>query len=239
MKVSGSANRKVRIIGHRGAAGLAVENSLEAFETAFDHGVDGIELDVKFLHGKLMVFHDDTLDRVTNTAGPISSLTEQQLSQVRLLNGEPIPTLADVWDITPPDVFINVELKGRSTGKPTAEFIRTHSHRYLLSSFIFDELRESISLRPETTKAILMREPSSKAFDTAAELQAQYIHLWDKFVDSELVNQCLNAGLQVSVFTVNESTRANELIAMGVSTLFTDVPGQLLIEESEGADSGI
>ena len=214
----------MKIFGHRGAAGHATENSLEAFEIAFEAGVDGIELDVKYLHGQLWVFHDDDLDRVTNATGTLMDLSERQLNQVRLLNGEPIPRLADVWDLTPPHVVINVELKGPNTAIPMVNFMREYSHQYLISSFLYDELSLLNERTPNTQRGMLLRAPREDAVELAVNLRVQNVHLWDELAEGPLIKNFLSADLNVYVFTVNTPERANELRTMGVSAVFTDLP---------------
>ena len=61
------------VIGHRGAKGHIVENTLESIEKALELGVDGIEIDVfKCKSGELVVFHDKTLNRLTGAEGLLS-----------------------------------------------------------------------------------------------------------------------------------------------------------------------
>ena len=61
-----------KIIGHRGAAAYAPENTLESIHTAADMGVEWVELDVKLTQdGVPVIFHDATLDRTTNGSGPV------------------------------------------------------------------------------------------------------------------------------------------------------------------------
>ena len=212
------------VIGHRGAAGQATENSVEAFEIAFASGVDAIELDVKYLHGQLVVFHDDTVERLTNGSGNVAALTRRQLDELRLPNGEPIPTLADVWDITPPSVAINVELKGPGTAAPLVEFSKSHSHEYLISSLRIEELKILKSLAPEMPSALLTFVRELDVVSVAASIGVDNIHVRDSVADLNYMQPMLDAGFATYVFTVNDRQRATELCALGVSAIFTDLP---------------
>src|SRR2546428_13622015 len=63
---------RVRVVGHRGAAALAPENTIAAFEAGLRAGVDAIEFDVqRTADGVPVVLHDDTLDRTTDGRGPL------------------------------------------------------------------------------------------------------------------------------------------------------------------------
>ena len=79
------------IIGHRGAAGERFENSLEGFEHALTLDIDMIEIDIREHSSELWVFHDRDLERLTGAAGNFEDQPDP--SRIRLLNGEPIPTL--------------------------------------------------------------------------------------------------------------------------------------------------
>jgi glycerophosphoryl diester phosphodiesterase len=73
--------RKPLVIAHRGASGLAPENTLAAFRMAFSMGADGIELDVQLSSdGEAMVIHDLRINRTTDGFGAVSSLTADELS---------------------------------------------------------------------------------------------------------------------------------------------------------------
>lgn len=77
----GAKRERPLIVGHRGAMGLAPENTLESFELAFDLGADMVELDVHVTRdGKLVVIHDDLLDRTTTLEGWVSDAT---LAEIR------------------------------------------------------------------------------------------------------------------------------------------------------------
>ena len=81
-------------IGHRGAKGHVAENTLASFQKAIEFGVDGIELDVHLsLDGKLIVIHDDTIDRTTSGSGFVKDYTAKELDVLG------IPSLESVFDL--------------------------------------------------------------------------------------------------------------------------------------------
>ena len=89
------------IIGHRGAAGIAPENTIKSFKTALEHGVDWIEFDVRATKdGEVVLYHDNTLNlrliQKNGLLGPIENFTYDQLNTyVRLIDGQRIPTLRE------------------------------------------------------------------------------------------------------------------------------------------------
>src|SRR3954468_9949278 len=90
-------NKDIKIFGHRGAAGLAFENTLQSIQRGLDEGVDGIEIDVwKTTDNELVVFHDAYLDRLTERSGLIRYLSSKDILNTKLKNGDSIPTLLEV-----------------------------------------------------------------------------------------------------------------------------------------------
>ena len=105
-------------IGHRGAKGYANENTLVSFQKAIDLGVDGIELDVHLSSdGKVMVIHDDSIDRTTSDKGFVKDISKAELEKLA------IPSLEAVFDLVDRRCFINVELKTYETADKVAELI--------------------------------------------------------------------------------------------------------------------
>ena len=163
-----------KIIGHRGCAGYAPENTLEGIHTAADMGVEWVELDVKITKDEVpILFHDDMLDRTTNGSGPVAERTYEELKDLdcgnwygESFNGIQIPTLEEAIDVLiDRDLGLNLEIKpcpGRE--KETAEValdllstIWDDHDRLLISSFQHCLLYTSPSPRDLSTS----RMPSS------------------------------------------------------------------------------
>ncbi len=102
-------------LAHRGLHGLGVpENSRAAVLAAVDAGY-GIEIDLQLSSdGTAMVFHDDTLDRLTSKVGPLCAHSAEALSQMALPNGEGIPTLAEVLDCVAGRSALLIEIKDQT-----------------------------------------------------------------------------------------------------------------------------
>src|SRR5579862_6005632 len=94
--------------GHRGAAGHEPENTLRSVRKALELGADGIEVDVYFVDGKLVVIHDDTLNRTTNGRGRLAENTFDYLRSLDAGKGERIPTLEEIFDTVNRRAVINV-----------------------------------------------------------------------------------------------------------------------------------
>lgn len=108
------------IIGHRGAAGLAPENSLTGFARAIALGLDGVECDIHpSRDGVPIVIHDAALGRTTDATGPVASLSARDIARVRIRReGNPPPTLAEVAALlAPASLLLNLEIKTAPRGR--------------------------------------------------------------------------------------------------------------------------
>ncbi|MDA9679802.1 glycerophosphodiester phosphodiesterase family protein, partial [Flavobacteriaceae bacterium] len=100
------------------------ENTLPSVAKAIELGVDGIEIDVFLCEsGELVVFHDKTLDKLTDSQGYIEDLSLDTIKKINVLGGYKIPTLEQVLELIDGKVFLNIELKGNGTAEPTHKLL--------------------------------------------------------------------------------------------------------------------
>jgi len=216
------------LIGHRGAAGLLPENTLPSFTRAVALGVDAVELDVHVCEGRLVVIHDDDLTRTTNGQGEVAVQSLQALRALDAGNGAPIPLLDEVFDVIPPAVGINVELKGRGTGRALAGLLPTLPPRdVLVSSFAHDELRAFRERCTSVPVAPLFSRWEGDPAGVAAELESSFINLSRRLVTPARCRALEARGLSMLVYTVNDPAEGQRLIELGVRGLFTDYPDRL------------
>ena len=217
------------VIGHRGAAGLAPENTLASFAYAVHLGVDAIELDVHLSADQhLVVIHDERVDRTTNGNGTVA---DAPLAALRMLDagaGERGPTLDEVLEAVPGHVAVNIELKGRGTARPVARAVAARERPLLVSAFDHGELARFHSLCPTIPCAPLLGRWRQDVLDTARALGAWSVNLADHIADRTTVDAIRANGCQCLVYTVNDVERAAALRAMGVGGVFSDFPDRLL-----------
>ncbi|NJD99107.1 glycerophosphodiester phosphodiesterase [Thermococcus sp. LS1] len=149
---------KVIVLGHRGYMGKYPENSLLAFRKAVEAGADGIELDVWFTRdGKVIVMHDESIDRTSNLSGKQKEMTLEELKKADIGMGEKIPTLEEVFEVIPKDALINIELKDVDTAREVARIVNENDpERVMISSFEIEALREYRKQDTETTMGLLI-----------------------------------------------------------------------------------
>jgi len=243
---SNELSQTPKIIAHRGWSALAPENTLAAFRAAIEVGADGIELDVQLSKdGHVVVIHDEKLDRTTNGSGPVADHTLAELSELDAggwfapkYAGEPLPTLAAVFDLvrdTAWNGIINVELKTSGVPYPGIEkavvdLIRSYglSEQVLISSFNHYSLAETTRIAPEIKTAILYTTQLYKPWEYAKGFGCAALHPRRQPGMERLVAGAKEAGLAVNVWTINSTQHADELAEAGVTGLITDVPDELL-----------
>jgi len=230
-----------RISGHRGAPSLAPENTLASFEAARQAGAGCTETDVCLLgDGTAVMFHDDSLDRCTDRSGSIEQLTRADLAQVnanrQFPDGPftPIPTLAEALTYARrTGMGLNIELKRHDHVSAAAlleaviPVLRDHPlepHQLMLSSFDFDALRLARAAMDGVPLAVIAEDLSEAVIAVANEIKAHSLNLWWETLRRDLVEQALDKGFQVNVWTVNDPALAPALFDWGVSCIITDRP---------------
>ncbi len=221
------------VIGHRGAMGYEPENTLASFRKALELGIPFVELDVYFVDGHLVVFHDRRLERTTNGQG---LLIEQNFTHLRTLDagkGEKIPTLPEVFAVVGDRTGLNIELKGPDTVEPVVDFISSQQQmsrpkeQFLVSSFKREILIRARQLDPRILLGVLVNGPLQDHMDFASELKAYAIHLPLSEVDEPMVKEAHNQGLKVFVYTVNEIADLEKMNETGVDGVFSDYPDRV------------
>jgi glycerophosphoryl diester phosphodiesterase len=221
--------------GHRGARGHAPENTLRSVRQALDLGAGGIEVDVRWADGQLMVIHDDSLERTTDGFGLVAEKSFAYLRSLDAGEGERIPTLAEIFDAVRRRAIINVELKGAGTAEPVVRIIEHYVRKqgwqygdFLVSSFDLAQIRSAKSFLPAIrTGALIKKVPPGQA-EFAARLGAWSLHPSKQCVTSGLVADAHRHGLKVFVYTVNRPSDIALMNRLGVDGVFTDYPERVV-----------
>lgn len=224
--------KKPLVIGHRGAMGHETENTLPSIQKAMDLGVDMIEIDVfKIKSGEIVVFHDDTVDRLTNGPGSIEGYNIFELKKLIVDGGHQIPMLQDVLKVIDNKVALNIELKGAGTAD-RVNFIMDYyinnknwsPDNFIISSFNWDELKEMRRINPNVAIAILIGKNPVDAIPIAKELNAVAINPYFGELSSEAANEIRDAGFKIYTWTVNEPEDIKAMKKIGVDGIITNFP---------------
>lgn len=231
-----------RAFAHRGwhvddLSGL--ENSMPAFRRAYDEGFRYLETDVHATaDGRLVAFHDLSLDRVTDRVGPIATLPWSEVSRARIAGTEPIPLLADLLEEFP-DARFNIDAKADPAVGPLAELIRRTGtgDRVCLGSFSDRRIASlrallgpavATSLGPREVFRLLRAATLGRSFRTSADAaQVPVSFSRVTIVNRRFLRTAHRAGLEVHVWTIDEPAQMRRLLDLGVDGLMTDRPDLL------------
>ncbi len=230
-----SMKKDIVVIGHRGACGYAPENTLASFKKAIELGVHAVELDVfKTKDNKLVVIHDQVLNRTTNGSGLVFEKTLQELKKLNAGNGETIPTLEEVLDCIDRRIKINIELKGQQVTALVAACIKKYVEEkkwsydnFIVSSFNHYAVQKFTSLCPEVNVGALIDGPPLNYPNFALQLSADYIIMNATFVNDESVQKAHENGLKIFVFTVNCQDAIERMFRLGVDGIISNYPDRV------------
>jgi len=218
------------VVGHRGAMALAPENSAASFRLAEAAGVDEIELDVRITaDGVPIVLHDPTLERLAAggpcLATPVTQLTLAQLHEVPLDSGQPVPTFADILELT--SVTLQVEIKDPSAVPALAALLGhapSCTRRIKFSSFLPEALFLLALHLPAVPRGLIVssfpstRRQQEELEDVLITTGAGTLYTGFEHLMPVHVEQLHAAGLEVHVWPLTcpgDLDRALELRADG------------------------
>lgn len=226
--------------GHRGASAYAPENTLEAFQKAVEMNADGVELDVQLSKdGEIVVIHDETLERVSQTKGWVKDFALEELKKLNVNLPHPeyecvrIPTLREVYELLKPtSLTINVEIK---TGIVFYENIvekvlaltkeMEMEDRVIYSSFNHYTILEIQKQNPDAKVGFLYADGPIDMPEYGEKYGVDALHpaLYNlQFPD--FVRKCREKKIDLNVWTVNEREHMELVCKYGVNALITNYP---------------
>lgn len=235
-----------RVVGHRGAATYAPENTLASLREARRRGATWVEFDVKLSgDGVAMLMHDESLKRTAGLDRLASATPWAEISgldagiwMAPTFTGQRVPSFVEaITCLGEEDLGANVEIKpcpGREaeTARATVEILRRHWPAHLpaplLSSFKDAALAAALEAAPEFPRAILIDELKDDWRARAGAVDAVGVNTSGKKLSSARAAEIKAAGYLLSVYTINDPAKARELVAMGVDCVITDAPDVIL-----------
>lgn len=237
-----------QIIGHRGCAAYAPENTLVGIHTAADMGVDWVELDVKLTKDQVpILFHDETLERTTDSSGNVADFTYQELRKLDagLWFGESffdtrIPTLEQAVDVLiERGLGVNLEIKPcpgreRETAEVALDVLSQiwddHSN-ILISSFSHVSLEAAAEYANDWARSLCLGGgddlPENWA-ELAKFLEVSALSINGNTTTQEQILALQEAELPLLAYTINDPEQARILQGYGIRSFFTDAPDELM-----------
>lgn len=209
-------------------------------------GVDGVELDVQCSRdGQLVVIHDFFVDKTTSGSGSVANFSAAELAALDAgshfdpsFRGVGVPTLPEVLDLLQGRCEINLEIKTQAQdGGDEVDLVlalvreRDLYAEVLISSFNPFTLIKTRWLDPHVRIGLLFAQPlPPHLFDawTSPIIDPQALHPRASLVDAQLVERARKHNLAVNTWTVNSVEEARQLAGLGVTTIMTDVPDEIV-----------
>jgi glycerophosphoryl diester phosphodiesterase len=259
-KSTDSLINNIVLTGHRGAGGLAPENTIAAVVAGLSKGVDRIEVDVSQTKDRQIVcLHDSTLDRTTNGKGNIKNLNYSELKKISAglkfsesFKDEKIPLLNDVLEIVKDKATLLIEIKDGNEIYPGIEknvidLIKKHQakDRTIIHSF-----NDSVLFRIHRMDSTIvlhklliadfpflqlltdgdLKISNLEYYHFASEFSIHYLFATRRFID-----HVHRLNKKVNVWTINDSIKINRLINLGVDGIITDRPDYLKRDTIRGS----
>ncbi len=229
----------VKAVGHRGAAGVLPENTLQGFRYALDLGVDAVECDVHLSRdGHLILMHDEKVDRTTNGTG---RLAEMDFAEIRALDaggGQTVPTLEELLELVRGRCELLCELKADAATAPAARAVKASGMggQVLFISFSLPRLAEVKRHGAGLQVGALLSGPNARHLDRALELGVRHVGVHYRSLTAATVERAKEAGVEIGAWTPNELGEMKAMIALGVDCLTTDRPDVLMeyLAKAEG-----
>ena len=233
---------KFLFVGHRGASYLAPENTLASINLAWKIGADAAECDVMLTSdNRVVIFHDKNTKKLTGINYDIEKTPWEQLSNLTIklkennlpeYEGETIPLLEDVLVTIPGDRMLVIEIK---TGPEILPYLQKviddhwRSGKISFIAFDFETIKGAKSMYPEVPCYYLsmLKSDLNRHFDAIIENRIDGVDLRHGIIDSEIMDKCGSAGLEVWCWTVNDVDTAIKMRELGVTAVTTDRPAWL------------
>lgn len=220
------------VIGHRGAAGLAPENTLAALSAGRDAGADMLEFDVRLTKdGILVLAHDFHTLRTHRNTSVISQLTLVELQQ--RLGRTSITTLEEVLDRFFGKILLNIEAKGYGSGKAIVELLTARIKKpadwesVIVSSFAGRELSAARRASKEVNLALLQGENPFVFLLYQKLLRLTAVGFHRLYINPLALEIAKKLNLFTYAYTINRPDAAIRLSESGIDAVVTDYPDRI------------
>jgi glycerophosphoryl diester phosphodiesterase len=230
----------MKVIGHRGAAGLAPENTFAGFDMALDLGVDGIETDVqKTKDAKLVLFHSNPLEKTTNGTGILQETPWQTLQRLDAGSwfdsryaGERIPLLEETLRRYGARTYFDLEIKQAGIEYEVLSLVEQFEllHRVTFTSQDFSTVYNIKMKNPLARVGYLTADFSEEVLTRVIEVKMQDFCPRAEKITKQLVNHWRSSGLFIRACGVKNAEIMKNAIYAGVDGMTFDFPDLLLKE---------
>jgi len=222
---------KILVIGHKGASIIAPENTLLAFRKAIQLKADYIEFDLhKTLDGEIVIIHDNDTYNITCKQGLIEELTLKEIQELDAGEGEKIPTITELINLTKGKINLQPEIKASGLINDLIQILTKNNliKKTIISSFDITQLIKIKEIEPRLKIGYLIPSELTRPrilnryIQKAIRNEFYAIHPHFTAVSKEFVDNAHENNLKINAWTVNEEDEIIRLKALGVDGIITD-----------------
>ncbi len=218
----------MKIISHRGARAEEPENTLRALKRAFVCGADAVEIDTRLSKDcKIVVIHDDTLERTTNGFGKVNEKTLEQLRTFDAGKGEKIPKLSEVLLLAENlGIELVIELKEENMEEIVVhEIVEAGMEKsVIISSFFHPSLLRIKKLAPEIKTGVIISCLPIFPVKLAIDAKADVIFPRYPRLNREFVEEASEKEIEIYPWTINSVEDLEKALELGIKGVVTDYP---------------
>ncbi len=214
------------VIGHRGAAGLAPENTVRAIEEGIRARADIVEVDIRLTSdGKPVVFHDPDLSRLAGIDKRISETTYRWLRENIRIGGEPIPLLDEILETARGKAGLFIEIKEPEATRVVLETVEKYGmiRDVAIISFLDEALIKAREIMPGAATGLIYYRPPGRIID-AKRIGAKIVLPHHRLATPRANAFAHRLGLLVVAWTINDENEMIKAYRSGVDGIATDRP---------------
>lgn len=222
---------------HRGASEYAPENTLSSFYLGLLMGANGIETDVqKTSDGALVLFHDDTIDRVTDKTGKLSDFTLSELQKVKIFGNatsgfyDKIVTFREFLEkFSQYDIKFAIELKGEGVEEETLSLVKEFGilEKTTFTSFKFDYIKKIKELEKSARVGFLVKDPSEQDISSLLSIGGEEIAPKAENIIPEKISVWREKNLGVRAWGVSSVALMKKMCEFKVDGMTVNFPDRL------------
>lgn len=222
---------------HRGASEYAPENTLSSFYLGLMQGANGIETDVqRTKDGVLVLFHDDTVDRVTDGKGSLADYTFEELRKLKVYGNsttlfyDRIVTLKEFLEkFAFYDINFAIELKGAGVEEETLSMVKEFGsfEKTTFTSFNFDYIKKIKELDKNARIGWLTKNPGEKEIQELLNISGEEMAPQAEYITDDMVGELRRKGLGIRAWGVFNVSLMKKMCMFNVDGMTVNFPDRL------------
>ncbi len=222
---------------HRGASEYAPENTLSSFYLGLLQGANGIETDVqRTKDGVLVLFHDDTVDRVSNAMGKLSDYTLKELKTFKIYGNcttgfyDRIITFRDFLEkFSQYNIKFAIELKGEGVEADTLNMINEYGilDKTTFTSFKYDYIKKIKELEPKARVGWLVTDVTDENIKMLCDIGGEEIAPKAEGITGDIMQKLRNLNLGVRAWGVYNIDLMKKMCDLKVDGMTVNFPDRL------------